>query len=137
MVIFRELCYDLFNIYLCSNIIIVEAAAMIISLLLKVREIIRDEDSLVTLTKPVLRYFGGGVSSSSEDDRASQVDGTGMTTMIMFIIASQLIITVFHILTQIVHLMCRPPLSSHLSSHCRHLPAILVLKESPSCSDDT
>ena len=43
----------------------------------QVREIL-DEASLVVLT-----YCGGGVVSSCEDDRATQVDSTGQTTINM------------------------------------------------------
>ena len=70
-------------------------AAMSISPLVQVREI-PDEASL-----SVLGHSGVGVGTSCEDDRAAQVDGTGLTTINMFLIidTSYLRITLYHILS--------------------------------------
>ena len=68
-------------------------AAMDISSLVQVREI-PDEASL-----SVLGHSGEGVVAACEDDRAAQVDGTGITTinMLLIINTSHLIITLYHI----------------------------------------
>ena len=48
----------------------------------------------------VLSHCGAGVFSSGEYDRATQVDGTGPTTinMLLIINITHLIITLYHIL---------------------------------------
>ena len=66
------------NIYLSSLPILVIAAAMSISPLVQVREI-PDEASL-----SVLGHSGEGVVAACEEDRAAQVDGTGLTTIICY-----------------------------------------------------
>ena len=64
---------------LCSIIIIEEAAGMVISPILEGREISHIA-SLAVLGHSV------GVRSSSDDDRASQVDSAGITTIYVLLI---------------------------------------------------
>ena len=68
------------NIYLSSLPILVMTAAMVPSPLVQVREI-PDEASL-----SVLGHCVEVVESSCEDDRATQVDSTGPTTINMLLI---------------------------------------------------
>ena len=86
-------------------------AAMSISPLVQVREI-PDEASL-----SVLGHFGAGVPAACEDDRAAQIDGTGLTTidMLLIINTSHLIITLYRIPSQNCNWMSRSHLSSRWS----------------------
>ena len=95
---------------------------MVPSPLEQVREI-TEPASLV-----VLRHSGGGeggvFSSSCEDDRATQVDSTGQTTIGMLkikILTFHLIITLYHIVSQNCNWRSRPPVPSQLFSYCSHL----------------
>ena len=93
-------------------------AAMVISPLVQVREI-PDEASL-----SVLGHSGAGVVAACEEDRAAQIDSTGLTTikMLLIMITSHLIITVYHIPIQNCNWMSRSHLFSRWSSDCRNLP---------------
>ena len=70
-------------------------APMVISPLVQVREI-PDEASLSVLGHSGV---GGGVVAACEEDRAAQVDGTGITTinMLLIINTSHLMITLYRI----------------------------------------
>ena len=129
----RESNLSIINLYLGSIITDKVAAAMVISPLLKWRQI--SHPALLA----VLTHCGLGVVSSSDDYSATKVDSTGHTTINMLFIknTSHLIITVYHISSQSCKLRSRPPLSSHWSWDCPNLPSIWLQPVSPSWSDYT